>query len=145
MDIIAQWLYISSLAGGVLLGSLAWTVNALRWTGALALGACIFTIGEGAFMLLLGIQSCARIVDEACGEYRSFLLFMALGVAAIAGGCVGLAALRRRAARRAPFAVAGILAMAAFGFALGPSFFLACGPPVILLALAVGQPRLRYS
>ncbi len=145
MDVIAQWLYVSSLAGGVLLGSLAWTVNALRWPGALALGACIFTVGEGAFMLLLGVQSCARVVDEACVEYRSSFLFMAFGVAAIAGGCVGLAALRRRAALRLPFAAAGILAMAAFGFALGPSFFLAWGPPVILLALAVRQPRLRYS
>lgn len=144
MDIAAQWAYVVGAIAAVLLGGLAWTVNLLRWPGALALGAALFALGEGAFMLLIGVRACALSADGVCAAYESDAAFAVLGACALAGGIVGLAALRRSASPRLWFAAAGLLCLGALPLILAPAG-LAALPPLVFFALAAARPRLRYA
>ena len=144
MDFAAQWAYVAGAIAAVLLGGLAWTVNMLRWPGALALGAALFALGEGAFMLLTGIRACALSADGACIAYESDASFAVLGACALAGGIAGLAGLRRSAAPRLWFAAAGLLCLGGLPLILAPAG-LAVLPPLAFFALAAACPRLRYA
>ena len=144
MDFAAQWAYVAGAIAALLLGGLAWTVNLLRWPGALALGAALFALGEGAFMVLTGVRACALSADGVCIAYESDAAFAVLGACALAGGMVGLAGLRRSAAPHRWFAAAGTLCLGALPLVLAP-VGLAALPPLAFFALAAARPRLRYA
>ena len=144
MDVAAQWAYVAGALAGVLLGGLAWTVNLLRWPGALALAAALFALGEGAFMALTGVRACALSAEGACIAYESDALFAVLGACALAGGAAGLAGLRRGVAPRPWFGAAGALCLGALPLILAPPG-LAALPPLVFFALAAARPRLRYG
>lgn len=143
MDFAAQWAYVAGGIAALLLGGLAWTVNLLRWPGALAFGAALFAMGEGAFMLLIGIRACALSADGVCIAYESDAPFAVLGACALTGAIAGLAALRRSASPRRWFAAAGLLCLGALPLILAPAG-LAALPPLVFFALAAARPRLRY-
>lgn len=149
MDELALWLYLGGAMAGIGVGALSWTVTLLRWPGALALGAALFAVGEGGFMVVAGIEHCIASSNGACVATRSLLWVSALGMVTLVGGGAALAALWPGMAARPVRLLAGAAALltlaAVAGFAtsiVAPASLLT---PAVFGWLALRRPRLRYD
>ncbi len=149
LDLIAQWLYLAGAVAGIGLGAVAWTVNALRLAGALALLVSLFALGEAGFLLTTGISSCSALIGGECIDHVSSPWLAALGVVVLGGAVAGLLALRPSlyaSQVRVLFGAAGVLTLGAvLSFGLDAAFVPALAPPAVFAWLAWRGERLRHA
>jgi len=148
LDFIAQWLYLAGAVIGIGLGAGAWTMHALRVTGALALLVALFALGEAGFLVTTGLSSCSTLVQEECIEYVQSPWLAALGVVVLGGAAAGLVALRPslyESQVRLLFGAAAVLTLGAVpSFALSAAVVPALAPPAAFAWLAWQGQRLRH-